>query len=132
MKYKIIFLPQVKSAPVKFCVGKQYKQEVPLLIISHSSSDKCEVLWEREKFAYTTEEDYFQGFYIWKAFPYFLFLLHCTMILELLSLDEGCWVFSHLGFPGKNTHVIVLCFIYLLVILLINAIKIYFYNLKKI
>ena len=35
-------------------------------------------------------------------FHIFLFFLHCTLISELLSLDEGCWLFSHLGFPGEK------------------------------
>ena len=122
MKYKIILLPQVKSTPVNFWVGKQYKQEAPLLIISYSSNTitqvNCTVFWERvqlhnnsEKFTYTAEEDCFQGFNLWKAFPYFSFLSSLYSDLKLLSLDEGCWVFSHLGFPGQKylCYCFVLC-----------------------
>ena len=121
MKYKIILLPKVKSAPVNFWVGKQYKQEELLLIITQHNSTaaqvKCAVSGRvqlhnsLEKFAYTTEEDCFQGFIFGKHFHIFLFFLHCTLISELLSLNEGCWVFSQLGFPSEKylCYCFVLC-----------------------
>ena len=132
MKYKIILLPQVKSAPVNLWVGKQYKQEAPLLIITHNitatTQVKCTVSGRvqlhssSEKFAYTAEEYCFQGFIFGKYFHIFFFFLHCTLISELLSLEEGCWVFSQLGLPGEKY----LCYCYVLCLSSSNPIDKYF------
>ena len=113
MKYKIIFLPQVKLAPVELWVGKQYKQEVPLLIITHSSNTiahrssqfsgiECSYTTTQRSLHTLQKKTVFKVSIFGKYFHIFLFFLHCTLISELLSLDEGCRVFSQLVFPGEK------------------------------
>ena len=58
---------------------------------------------ERERSSHTLQKKIvFKVSIFGKHFHIFIFFLHCTMISELLSLDEGGWVFSLFGFLGEK------------------------------
>ena len=142
MKYKIILLPQVKSAPVKLWEEKQYKQEAPLLIITHNRSAAAQVnrnFWQSAATQQLRElcihcrRRLFSGFQSLESISIFLFYFFIVLRSRNYYLQIKVVGFSPIWVSRvKNTCVIVLSFVYLLEILLINAIKIYCYNIKKI
>ena len=126
-------LPQVKSNPFKFLVGnsinRRHTSSFCHTVATQQLRQVQSFLGEREVHIQYKIRLFFRVSIFGNHFHIFLFFLHYTLISELLSLDEGSGFSPNWVSQVKNTHVIVMYFVYLLVILLINVIKIYCYNI---
>ena len=108
---KLYFSPKWSRPQLNFGWENNINRRRPSSLF-HATTQTSVQFFGRERSLHTLQKKtIFRVSIFGKHLHIFLFFLHRTLISKLLSLDEGCWVFFHLGFPGEKylCYCFVLC-----------------------